>query len=507
MRNGIRGLRRFRGFRKAVVLAMAAAMLLTAVPGMAEEQVPATESAEALTSANDSAEELEALYDSAVALLYGTDNVTMEGKADFLLDGVRFKTAMSRHVQDDVNSIWVLQLWTPREDREDRESGFTIISNGSQIYVMEVLHPGEYRTGNNIRQNSALRHSVQMDGLIGMGRLLAEQAGQMPGITTETQEGEDGRTIHLRMTRSDLPPLGEGLINLAAQNLIKRYFEVDYDWETSWSVMSFHDYPIPARAIIQETSVYSLRSADLTFALDAQGRIQRAEGTMEVGLTTKNDGEHLLTIGLQGSATAYGSSEVPMFDPAVYGAQPGEGQMDIESIRAMLSDIRGMDYEKSEELIRKARDLWYEAGVQKDLSPMGETWSSGDYYYVSFDNYENGDSLVTTFSADGEDTVLVMENRGRGGLNADQFNFHGRYAESPEKLRDIQERLMEFLRKVDPKKAESILGLGLAWETEQDGAEYLQWEEYPLSAENCAVFVVQVESEWRIEFYAGISNG
>ena len=67
--------------------------------------------------------------DAAEKLAFETDNVTITGKAEFLLDGKRFKTAEITYVQDGYNSFWQEKLRTPRAWRTDLESGFTVIQN------------------------------------------------------------------------------------------------------------------------------------------------------------------------------------------------------------------------------------------------------------------------------------------------------------------------------------------------------------------------------------------
>ena len=93
--------------------------------------------------------ELRIFYDSVTNLLFETNNVTLTGHAEFSLDGKRFKTADLNYIQDYTNSYYQLKLLTPRRDgshEPDRESGYTIIANGENVYVMEVIYPGVYKT-------------------------------------------------------------------------------------------------------------------------------------------------------------------------------------------------------------------------------------------------------------------------------------------------------------------------------------------------------------------------
>ena len=65
-----------------------------------------------LTAAAESS--LTPFIDAAERLAFDTHNVTITGKADFLLDGERFKTAEITYVQDGENSFWQEKLLTPR---------------------------------------------------------------------------------------------------------------------------------------------------------------------------------------------------------------------------------------------------------------------------------------------------------------------------------------------------------------------------------------------------------
>ena len=60
------------------------------------------------------------LIDAAEKLAFETDNVTITGKAEFLLDGKRFKTAEITYLQDGENSFWQEKLLTPRAWRSHR---------------------------------------------------------------------------------------------------------------------------------------------------------------------------------------------------------------------------------------------------------------------------------------------------------------------------------------------------------------------------------------------------
>ena len=117
-----------------------------------------------LTAAGALAEnEAELFCDAAERLLFNTNNVTLTGTAEFFLDGERFKSAGLTLVRDYENSLLQLDLSTPRRDgsgRPDRETGYTVIANGANLYVMEKFYPGLFKTGSNYTRSTVLRKSV-----------------------------------------------------------------------------------------------------------------------------------------------------------------------------------------------------------------------------------------------------------------------------------------------------------------------------------------------------------
>ena len=70
--------------------------------------------AAALTASAVSAPVLGRVYSAGKNLLFSTDNVTLNGTADFMLDGVRFKGVKAKYMQDGYNSYWDYKLLTPR---------------------------------------------------------------------------------------------------------------------------------------------------------------------------------------------------------------------------------------------------------------------------------------------------------------------------------------------------------------------------------------------------------
>ena len=130
---------------------------------------------------------LTALFDFSEELLFATSNVTITGKAEFTLDGEWFKTAEIKYIQDGDRSFWDLKLTSPKQDGTERHNGYTVIADGSKIYVMEVYRPGIYKTGTGTPQSTLLRKSIQLDLMREMFRMIHPGMGfpdQVPDLFT-----------------------------------------------------------------------------------------------------------------------------------------------------------------------------------------------------------------------------------------------------------------------------------------------------------------------------------
>ena len=137
---------------------------------------------------------LTALFDSAEELLFATSNVTITGKAEFTLDGEWFKTAEIKYIQDGDRSFWDLKLTSPKQDGTERHNGYTVIADGSKIYVMEVYRPGIYKTGTGTPQSTLLRKSIQLDLMREMFRMIAEQTEETENSAVLIEENSDNHT-------------------------------------------------------------------------------------------------------------------------------------------------------------------------------------------------------------------------------------------------------------------------------------------------------------------------
>ena len=138
---------------KKLLISLTALMLVlfVCISVMAENSSPATQ-----------------LYDSLVQTLFHTDNITLTGTAKFSLDGVWFKTAKITLKQDGNRTFRELSLRGPKRDGTVQKNGYTIVTDGTALYLMEAVTPGVYRTGGTAEHTSLLRNSLETEQLIGI---------------------------------------------------------------------------------------------------------------------------------------------------------------------------------------------------------------------------------------------------------------------------------------------------------------------------------------------------
>ena len=257
------------------------------------------------------------LIDAAEKLAFETDNVTITGKAEFLLDGKRFKTAEITYVQDGYNSFWQEKLRTPRAWRTDLESGFTVIQNGDDIYVMETLKPGLYRRGSEEKQDALLRRTAAVDFLFALARTAAEQTEHPLGFPPVSFQTEDGGTLSMfRLRKDQLSPLANHLALLFMQLTGKRLTGIgsdDYDINDMRNGISTE-----TADILISTKALDLTDVSVSVGTDGEGRLISVSGGVSAKLTGYSGEKRLLTVTFETALSRYGESTVQPFDPGDY---------------------------------------------------------------------------------------------------------------------------------------------------------------------------------------------
>ena len=170
-------------------------------------------------------------FDAGCRLLFETDNVTLGGQAVFSLDGVRFKTAFGTKVQAGNNASMRLGLLTPLSDGTERQTGFTVIANGTDIYVMEDYTPGVYRQGERFESHAVIKPSVYLNSLMALGRTLTGPIEQALGDRIQVVSAENGGTgLEIRKEKGKDIPLLDGIVTLVGEYLAESYMGIDYSF-------------------------------------------------------------------------------------------------------------------------------------------------------------------------------------------------------------------------------------------------------------------------------------
>ncbi len=445
---------------------------------------------------------LRTAFDAASDLAFRTENVTLRGNAEFRLDGARFKTAEATYIQDGENSFWQLRLFTPHEGDEERETGYTIIANGEQVFVMEMYTPGTYRAGTTEAQTTILRHSVQMGVMAELAGLLADQAELLFGADAVTSgpDGQGGTAVRV-MAGEDVPMLVNTALNLLWEYGAKRYFSMDYDRVDEQWMGSIDAYPTFTQGILGTTKYVALKQVDAEAVTDADGNLARVGGSLSLTLVSGRDGTHRLDISFRLDVTDRGTSRVRRFDPADYGV------VLAENTAYYAGENQGEDVSEEQiaERVENGKALWRASGYTIDESMDGTTYmEAGRTFYEFWTQDESMDLFCFT---DGSGNLLSMSsmvNRWEGQSGAYRMD-----AFPDEQLvRYMEEKTLNWLGEVNPEARARTRGLVLIW-WYQDGDElYFGFEEDEISPDGQRVnMVIRVQPDWRIESYSSISFG
>ena len=351
----------------------------------------------ALSSAALAAGPLERMYDSAVELFFDTDSVTINGSAEFSLDGQRFKTVKTTYIQDGSDSYWDLALSSPRYNGTELENGFTIVANGQKLYVIEAFNPGVYKTGTNEAQSTIIRRTLKSDLIVDILRQLAAQADELPGAVTTVREGAEGLEIRLRLGE-DIPEPFNNALTLAAQFAAERYFGINYDSIRERNVLPVSSYLTVSQGIMGATKRYSLKDADITFRRDSLGHLDEVSGSASVYLDTGKDGTREMEISFRMDVSSWDESVVSAFDPEKFGVKIADDAMDIEGLDLSLSP---KEFLAKWEIDTNDLYAWYSGLIEKN-GPF-DSWPVDEQLRVSriLDDVNQNYELLDYFYVDG----------------------------------------------------------------------------------------------------------
>ena len=285
---------------RKIVIILAAVLALAVCLGALAEREPAEE-----------------LYKSATELLFSTDNATLTVTAEFSLNGQWFKTADVVLRQDGSRSFRQMLLTSPKQDGTELKNGYTIVTDGNALYIMDVYAAGTYRSGMSGERNSLLRRSVEAESLARLGGVLFSNADLLLGKDVVTQAGDGEYRLHLG---PDVPAAANEILNQAARFAAKRYFGVDYDRiDTENYNMHASSFLTVTEGVVWTMKNLSVRNADLTAKTDGNGDLQSLDGKIVLSLETQADGMKQLEIDLHLTVEDIFGTTVDPFDPNAYG--------------------------------------------------------------------------------------------------------------------------------------------------------------------------------------------
>lgn len=440
---------------------------------------------------------LEDLWDSGVQLLLHTENVTVDGEAEFFLDGERFKTAQVHYVQDGLNSYYGLKLLTPWPDGTEKETGWIIIGQETggndmgTIYVIEAYSPGVYHEGFDRMNKTLLRSTDRLDDLLALGRLLTGhmEAALPEGAVTES-EAEGIRTVRIDISREQLPAGTDSVVNLAVRYLAPRVINV----AVGTYVTEFSRYVSPTRALVVGTDEWLLNSVQMEASLDDQGRLTAAEGEIRVTSVYWDHKEREVTVKFSGTASAYGQSRVQPFDPADYGLRSIHDFWDEER-----DDIY-MDENTWEQWRDKNAAIWARQGYS--LDPDWE-WSgrqrNGLIHFTIVD--PDGDCFVTWY--DGEGRLLILNHMHT--LLKEQWAVVRHEKADDDDLAQAEALVRDFLAEYNPEFMDRLDGMKdeRGVRITEDGSRYLVLSD-EMNNEIC--FDIRIAPSPGIEYFCSVEN-
>lgn len=454
--------------------------------------------------------QLRFFYDAAMNLLFETNNVTLTGHAEFFLDGKRFKTADLNYIQDYTNSNYQLKLLTPRRDgshEPDRESGYTIIANGENVYVMEVIYPGVYKTGSTYAQNTILRKSVQMNLMTNVLSVLMDQTNLLLGeqAFTVQPDGQGGRELTITI-KENVPDLVNTALNIFYQFVAKRYFDTDYDKVKEQDMALMENYLTVSQGILSATKSVSLKQINVTVQANGHGLLERVSGDITLLLDTGRDGIRELGITFYLTVSDIDGSHVEKFDPSAYGVKLAKGYQPAEKT------VKTMDSDTEKRFLEASKARWWLAGYTIDDTMKGSVLLESDapqhqeeWIYVDFANEDGSIHLQYFTNSIGQMLGLMnVKNAWQGENNEYHFEEY-----SDKKLvQETEEKLLKYLADENPDLAAMVTKLETNWWYQEGENLYLHYWEEPENLDRDAVdFVVRVAPEWRIEFFSCVGNG
>lgn len=445
---------------------------------------------------------LEQAWSAVSSLLFDTGNVTLKGKAELSLDGRWFKTMEIHYVQDGDRAFRQLLLTSPKMDGTQRQNGYTILTDGEKLNLIEVYHPGVYRTGYGPVRKSLIRSAPQTDALREMITALVPAADVLLGEGGKVEKSAEGVRIRLD---EKVPPLFNAGLSMLFQLLAGRYTGMDYDRMGPRSAVAIEDFATITEGIVYTTFAVGMQAADVTVTLEG-GEAKKAEGRADLKLFRDAEGEaRILGITFSAEVSDRGSSRVKPFDPADYDVVPAMDAPTEEEMIRFEAD--------SPEILRQqqeARKTWALAGFGKECESLENCFTYLDEMgRVHTDFYTEDYQTVFSGFTDASGNVLGLHHVENVWQNMPEGDYHYNepYPDSAEETA-IRESVWGFILDANPQCLEGIEDIRMNWWYEKDGEIYAEYTENPLNQEGKGFLItLRVAPEWRVEYFSCVSNG
>lgn len=462
----------------------------------------------AAATANETAA---AAYDRVADLLFNEEDVTLTVKADFSLDGAWFKTVEGSWKQDGDRSLRQLSLRSPRPDGTERHNGYTIVTEGEQLYLMEVYTPGIYRTGFVTARTSILRNTVESSQLISLGHVLASQADLLLGQGAVTEA--DGE-IRISLG-ADAPEMVNIVLNQAFNFAAKRWFDFDYDdFRLGPAYAKIENFGTTTQGILYCAQGLTLQQAELVMKTDAEGKPVHAEGRLSMDLDTPEEGPRRLEITLTADVSDRGNTVVKQFNPDDWGVRlPADEEAGNEYTEGYYGEQvpaespRANDDALRDDMMIDAMQRWSYSGYNMMSSTNVDCEWTGYFYEVRISGGDNGVAKTAQYSEEGD--FWAMELKPAAWLDGMEANeeYDLTTPLDPETDRKAKQFMLQFLADVHYAKADQVKELELQWMFEKDGNLYVCYEDRTDPEASGVSFVLKVAPEMWVESYCEVSNG
>lgn len=440
-------------------------------------------------------------FEAAEKLAFDEMNVTVNGEAEFSIDGRLFKRASVTAVMDGNNSLQKVQLFTPLYTEgaegnhiEYRESGYTVTRNNREVFVTETLHPGSWRTGYSESRNSVVNVSSKLKALLGIAEAVIVQTEPLIKDRFTVNVNADGsESLTFVLPSGGAGALVDHAVTLLGQYVLERYFGADYNRQefSDYAYADIYDYPTVTAGICYTMDSLSLTACSVNAVLNSDGSLMQVDGNCELTVILQCGEKYPASIRFSMSADQRGSSVVKPFEKPqpVTESEAGEGEYSREQA------------ERKARLTEKAKRVLASTGYNADLSGIPVNVSAyADETGIRRYTCEllcggEEEAFYVVFGREEQLIGLWPSRTGRESAHMEE------YADS-EPPAGLQDTVYEWFSGFEPLSEEEKEPLRVTLRYESRDGTWLQLESDDF------MFIVRTEPEQVIEYcYRGKANG